>query len=204
MIRTDGRVARALGRAIALGLCLAILTMEAEPMGTVAQGGGTIFACRAGPRSSFPEGTILSPRIGGGPGCPFDDLSPIQWQTRGDRGPRGPSGERGRRGPRGETGEAGEPGEAGAAGAPGTPGVLSTYAVIRPAPIEGGTRFASQALCDPGDVATGGGFITNGIILSSQPGGEDEQVWHSEALDNEEGSSGVKTSVICVDNPPLR
>jgi hypothetical protein len=81
--------------------------------------------------------------------------------------------------------------------------VLRTYAVIRPAPIEVGARFAAEAGCDAGDVATGGGFITNGVILSSLPGA-DEDAWRSEALDSEEGTSGVKTSVICVDNPPFR
>jgi hypothetical protein len=65
--------------------------------------------------------------------------------------------------------------------------------------------MASEALCDAGDVATGGGFITNGVILSSLIGGADARDgWRSEALDPESNASGVKTSVICVDNPPLR
>ena len=75
---------------------------------------------------------------------------------------------------------------------------------IRPAPIEGGTHFGAEALCDPGDVATGGGFVTNGAILTSLVGGEGRrQGWQSTATD-EEGTSGVKTSVVCVDNPPFR
>jgi hypothetical protein len=65
--------------------------------------------------------------------------------------------------------------------------------------------MASEALCDPGDVATGGGFLTNGTILASGVGGGGAaQGWRSEARDDGQGASGVKTTVVCVDNPPLR
>jgi hypothetical protein len=194
------------GRLVAAALCLVVAAAGLDVPAAVAQGGNTIFACRYTFTDGFTSpGTILNPRVGGGPGCGnLQNVAPISWQVRGPRGARGPAGERGRRGPRGEKGEVGEDGATGPAGAPGEAGVLSTYAVIVPAPIESGTHMASEALCDPGDVATGGGFLTNGIILASGVGGGGAaQGWRSEARDDGQGASGVKTTVVCVDNPPL-
>lgn len=202
-------VARGLpGRALALALCLALAGWGVHVPPADAQGGGTIFACYYTNVDgySIPEDTIMNPRRGSPPACnQLSNGAPINWQSRGPRGPRGSAGVRGQRGPRGERGEAGQAGSPGPAGTPGSAGVLSTYAVIVPAPIESGTHMASEALCDRGDVATGGGFLTNGAILASTVGGEgDAQGWQSEARDEGEGASGVKTTVICVDNPPLR
>jgi hypothetical protein len=54
-------------------------------------------------------------------------------------------------------------------------------------------------------VATGGGFVTSAVILSSMAGGVDGQAgWVSRAFDPEAGTFGVKSSVVCVDNPPFR
>jgi hypothetical protein len=194
------------GRSLALMLCLAVVGVGIDLRIAAAQGGGAVFACRyTHEDGSFPEGTILSPQSNGPPNCGAVSPSvPIQWQVRGPRGSRGPTGPQGRRGPRGEAGSPGGPGEAGARGEPGVDGVLRTYAVIQPAPVETGTYRAAQALCDAGDVATGGGFVTNGAILSSIVDGEgDQQGWSSTAFD-EASSSGVKTSVVCIDNPPFR
>jgi hypothetical protein len=196
------------GRLLVLVLCLAMGVAGLDVRAAVAQGGRTLFACRYNPVDgySLPTDTIMDPRVGNPAPCgSWSNGHPISWQIRGPRGARGPAGERGRRGPRGEKGKAGEDGATGPAGAPGAAGVLSTYGVIVPAPIESGTHMASEALCDPGDVATGGGFLTNGTILSSSVGGDGAaEGWHSEARDDGQGASGVKTTVICVDNPPLR
>jgi hypothetical protein len=204
---SEGAVRGLPRRLLALALCVALAGAGLDVDPVVAQGASTLFACRYSPIDgySLPEDTIMDPGVGAPRPCgQWSNGNPIQWRIRGSRGSRGPAGERGRRGARGEAGEAGEPGPVGPVGAPGTDGVLRTYAVIRPAPIEVGVRFAAEAGCDAGDIATGGGFITNGVILSSLPGGDDQRAWRSVALDSEEGTSGVKTSVICVDNPPFR
>lgn len=208
MTRIEVSARGLLGRALALGLGLAAVGASVAVPDVAGQGSRTIFACRyTNTDGSFPAGTILLPRLGGGPApCPFPaDMEPISWQTRGTRGATGPAGERGRRGPRGEQGTAGEQGPTGPRGEPGDDGVLRTYAVIAPAPVGGGTHMASQASCDPGDVATGGGFLTNGVILANRVGiAAGQEAWRSEALDSEGDLAGVKTSVVCVDNPPLR
>lgn len=194
------------GHLVAAALCLVVAAAGLDSPAAVAQGANTIFACRYTFTDGFTSpGTILNPRVGGGPGCGnLSNAVPISWQIRGPRGARGPAGERGRRGPKGEKGKVGADGAAGPAGAQGAPGVLRTYAVIVPAPIESGTHMASEAACDRGDVATGGGFLTNGTILATRVSDGTAQGWRSEARDDGEGASGVKTTVVCVDNPPLR
>jgi hypothetical protein len=207
MTRVEATIQGLPGRLVAAALCLVVAAAGLEAPAAVAQGNNTIFACRYTFTDGFTSpGTILNPRVGGGPGCGnLNNVQPIQWQVRGPRGARGPAGEQGRRGPRGEKGEVGEDGATGPAGPAGVDGTLSTYAVIVPAPIESGTHMASEALCDPGDVATGGGFLTNGTILASGISGDGAaQGWRSEARDDGQGASGVKTTVVCVDNPPLR
>jgi hypothetical protein len=195
-------------RLLAALLCLVLASAGLDVPPVVAQGRGTLFAClhEFSNGISLPNDTITDPSTAGPRSCdPSDNLVPISWRLQGPRGARGLDGERGRRGPRGERGEAGEAGQTGPAGPAGVDGTLSTYAVIVPAPIESGTHMASEALCDPGDVATGGGFLTNGTILASDVGGDGAAGgWRSEARDDGEGASGVKTTVVCVDNPPLR
>jgi hypothetical protein len=204
--RTETSVRGLPGRSLAVVLCMVLAWAGIDVSPVVAQG-GTIFACRYYliDGYSIPEGTILNPRTSSPPNC--DQLSnaePISWRVRGPRGPKGPEGPRGRPGPQGEPGAAGPEGPAGLAGEPGAPGVLHTYAVIVPAPVTGGPVVAAQALCDAGDVATGGGFLTSGTIRSTIIDDAGDQGWRSEAVDPEDGAASVKSTVVCVDNPPLR
>jgi hypothetical protein len=63
----------------------------------------------------------------------------------------------------------------------------------------------AQSSCDPGDVMTGGGFITSGILetssgqFSGSPTG-----WRATADRRPDGPSSLKTQTICYDLPPLR
>ena len=91
---------------------------------------------------------------------------------RGPAGPQGPQGPAGQRGPRGAEGPAGPQGPQGPAGpqgargpsgAQGEPGVIGGYVrssiVLN---IPAGSDGSVFAACDPGDLATGGGFSTFG------------------------------------------
>ncbi len=90
----------------------------------------------------------------------------------GPTGPTGPTGPPGAPGDPGEPGEPGEPGPAGPTGPPGPPGPTGppgpsalaavytrTAMVTEPGPDDSElTTLTAEALCDPGDVALGGGL----------------------------------------------
>jgi hypothetical protein len=201
---SDGHGLRWRAPALALCLVLACVGIDVTPM---AAQGGTIHACRyLNEDGAFTVGTLYNVSVGSPLSCgQYQPAEPISWRMRGARGPRGPEGQRGRPGPQGEPGAVGPEGPAGPVGEPGAPGVLHTYAVIVPAPITGGPAVAAEAVCDAGDVATGGGFLTSGVIRSSfVSDAEGQSGWRGEAVDTEEGAASLKSTVVCVDNPPLR
>ncbi|GFH36416.1 collagen-like protein [Streptomyces pacificus] len=111
---------------------------------------------------------------------------------QGDRGPRGPQGEQGEqgdRGPRGPQGFQGEQGES---------GVFGAYVRVgEPGPI-------SVVECDPGDIATGGGFeVPEGVpdILDAQssvPIGDPPFGWQVVAQDPV-GGLFITAYVVCAD-----
>jgi hypothetical protein len=90
--------------------------------------------------------------------------------VRGPRGPRGPRGLRGLRGPRGLQGPQGLKGDTGAQGAQGNQGVpgsnAATNEVVRTTVFTspnqaGGANGGGSVICQPGETATGGGYILN-------------------------------------------
>lgn len=74
-------------------------------------------------------------------------------------GQRGVQGNSGQQGPQGSPGGLGSQGPKGAAGANGATNVV----------VRDGTPGASQAVCHPGERATGGGAEANGSLTTSEP-----------------------------------
>jgi len=131
----------------------------------------------------------------------------ITWLKVPERGAKGDRGPRGTRGERGSKGDPGEPGQLGKRGAHGQPGTLRLYRVISPCEAcEGGeTEKTASVACDEGDLALGGGFVTDGLILASRATGEsDLDGWSASAVLAPEGSNGAQSHLICHDLPPLR
>jgi len=117
------------------------------------------------PEDCLPSETSLNWSITG----PQGDQGPQGQQgPQGEEGPQGEQGLQGEQGPQGEQGTQGEqgsqgqPGEDGKPGEQGPPGVQNVYfrdsAFIV---MEPGTYGHGQAVCDPGDFATGGGWYLN-------------------------------------------
>ena len=131
--------------------------------------------------------------------------------TQGPPGPTGPQGPPGATGSQGIQGIQGPPGVNGTQGPPG-PSTINTTNVYT---VVGNTTtstsvglFSSIALCDAGDTAQSGSFVTNGsaLIRSDKPLAT-ENGWNATAQrlapaqgPNEPGS--VTADVICFDNPP--
>lgn len=133
--------------------------------------------------------------------------SEIAWLRVPDRGATGNRGPRGNRGERGRKGEPGKPGEPGQRGTSGEPGTLRLYNVVSPCQACAGsqTEKTASVACDEGDLALGGGFITDGLILGSVATGEgDVEGWSALAVVAPEGSNGAQSHLICHDLPPLR
>ena len=150
------------------------------------------------------EGYLFNPGASNCTDSSFGPSTLLRFQTTGPRGPRGARGDRGQRGKRGERGEQGPLGATGSRGEAGADGALHTYTVTVAG--DGVTALSAQAGCDAGDVATGGGFLTNGTILASLDLSEEElEGWLATATQQEpEVELGTKGHVVCVDNPPLR
>ena len=56
------------------------------------------------------------------------------------------------------------------------------------------------ASCDKGDLATGGGFETDGLILASLGEGSPSPTgWHASALASADGMSELEVHVLCAD-----
>ena len=130
--------------------------------------------------------------------------TPVAFSISGPRGPRGPRGDRGPRGRSGVPGSPGEPGDRGPRGPAGSEGELNTYAVIS-APSSGTAVVMTDATCDEGDVASGGGFQADAAVLASLDLTEDElEGWSAELFGDGGDLVSGKTYVVCVDLPPLR
>lgn len=147
------------------------------------------------------QGNLFGVVVGTGAGC--DGLTKIVWNQRGERGAVGKAGERGRRGPRGRPGEAGADGPKGDPGPAGPQGPtldLVTYARSASTSGADGRLMTVTATCDEGDLATGGGFETDGTIIASLgQGSPSPTAWQAMALASSEGSSDLSVSVICAD-----
>jgi hypothetical protein len=134
------------------------------------------------------------------PSCP--QVSVIKWNERGARGPAGAKGEKGQRGKKGRAGEDGKVGPKGDTGPRGAQGPaleLVTYSVSASTSGEAGRLMTVSASCDEGDLATGGGFDTDGTILASVGvGGSSPTGWQAIALAGEEASE-VTVQAICAD-----
>jgi hypothetical protein len=95
--------------------------------------------------------------------------TPITWNQTGPAGVPGPTGPAGPAGPVGPAGPAGDTGPAGPAGPQGPAGVAGVPIVrqgetVRIYPSDVGNTGDVVARCEPGEVATGGGF--NGIVAT--------------------------------------
>jgi hypothetical protein len=154
------------------------------------------------------SGLIRAIAVGSGPARPcYSYETPIRWQQSPGRGPRGARGPEGALGRAGRAGPPGSTGPAGAQGERGPDGSLPLYRLESPCQACSGEDPPPEAAvsCDPGDVALGGGFITDGLILGSVALGVDTTVgWSAPAVVAEEGSNGTQAQIVCHDLPPLR
>ena len=134
-------------------------------------------------------------------------MQQISWRVVPAKGPRGDQGQRGNRGRDGRAGEPGEQGAPGLRGERGEHGTFHVYSLTSPCQTctEAGATPAAEVRCDPGDVALGGGFITDGLILGSTATGANRPTgWAAPAAVAAEGSIGSQAQLICQDRPPLR
>jgi len=184
------------------------------------------YECRTGPFEGFFVSSVEFCK-----NVKFDDkdrkdVRDNRTGTQGPPGPPGPPGQTGPQGPPGATGSQGIQGIQGPPGVNGTqgpPGVNGTQGPPGPSTINttnvytvvGNTTtstgfglFSSIALCDAGDTAQSGSFVTNGtaLIRSDKPLAT-ENGWNATAqrlvpsqVPNEPGS--VTADVQCFDNPP--
>jgi hypothetical protein len=67
----------------------------------------------------------------------------------------------------------------------------------------GGRLLAVEASCRSGDLATGGGFDTDGIILSSMGiGGDSPTGWRALALSDEDVETRLTVMAVCTGSAP--
>ncbi|GMR02841.1 MAG: hypothetical protein BMS9Abin20_1192 [Acidimicrobiia bacterium] len=113
----------------------------------------------------------------------------------GPEGPVGPQGSDGAVGPRGPAGPQGPAGAVGPEGPPGPP--LNFYSTTVPLTSEGNSPSSGIAYCDPGDSATGGGFVLDKFakVLENRPTDLNDG-WR--VLVKEKNKSGT-VYVICAD-----
>ncbi len=178
------------------------------------------YECRTGPFEGFFVSSVEFCK-----NVKFDDnkrdhRDNNQTGTQGPPGPQGPpgiNGANGAQGPPGTTGPAGPPGATGSTGATGTQGPpgpstinpTNVYTVVGNTTTSTGFGlFSSIALCDAGDTAQSGSFVTNGtaLIRSDKPLAT-ENGWNATAQrlipvqgPSEPGS--VTADVQCFDNSP--
>ncbi len=195
---------------IALALALALV-------------GGTILIAlpvlAAGPVYSgcIVDGTLR--RVTIGTNAPCTSGVRILWNVPGTKGPRGPQGARGAQGNKGAKGVKGRTGKVGPDGADGADGKdgknglrgpvgppgqqgsaldVQTYVVTAAAGESGGSLTASVS-CEEGDLATGGGFETDGTIRTSLGSGSPSPTGWRAATSAEDPGSSLKVHVVCAD-----
>ena len=146
-----------------------------------------------------------------------DDRKDNQTGTQGPPGPQGqqgPPGADGAQGPPGADGAQGPPGADGAQGPPGADGAQGPAGPEGPSVLNS-TRFytedgdpdiSSTALCDEGDIVTGGGYRKSGTTIDVLNNSPNFIVngWTASGFLEGGGSSTVTAFVRCLDNPPLR
>lgn len=127
----------------------------------------------------------------------------------GPPGPQGPRGFRGPEGPRGQAGQPGSQGQRGPAGPKGEPGVVGAY--MRSSislTIPAGSEGSIGADCDPGDIATSGGFTTDGPgaleVYEARPAGTTEEPlvpvsYLVKAANGADQDHDLQAWVICLD-----
>ena len=126
--------------------------------------------------------------------------------TQGPPGPQGPPGFNGTQGPQGIQGIQGPIGPNGTQGPPGPSGIANISFYSREGQIDDGDNpdelLTSIASCDSGDVAVGGGYITNTVtkILGSAPN-DAQDSWVSSGIPDG-GTGSIIANVICFDSPP--
>jgi hypothetical protein len=138
---------------------------------------------------------------------PGSGLQQISWRTDPAKGAKGGRGPRGARGAKGATGDPGQAGAPGVRGERGEPGTFAVYSLMSPCQTctDAGATPAAATSCDAGDIALGGGFITDGLILGSMAtGGDSATGWSAPAAVAAAGSNGTQSQLICHDLPPLR
>jgi hypothetical protein len=192
----DSHRPRLLLRTAAAAAALALAAASLTAIGASAAG-NTYSGCLA-------QGSLYNVAIGNSPYASCSGAALIRWNQQGAKGATGPKGAKGKRGPKGDPGEQGPRGEAGSRGLPGADLRLRTYTVASETLGSGGQLLQTAADCDAGDLATGGGFDTDGLILASLGIGEPSPTgWQAIAQANEESTTLV-ASVVCADLPPLR
>ncbi|MEL7450664.1 MAG: hypothetical protein AAFN78_15730, partial [Pseudomonadota bacterium] len=120
-------------------------------------------------------------------------------------GPAGPEGPQGPAGPQGDQGAIGPIGPVGPQGPQGPAGVLGFYQRTASSAFVPDFQVVTvEAVCDPGDVATGGGFgfetsETGWLVsISAIPSGFNDR-WRVEALHREDGPQQISAQVVCAD-----
>jgi hypothetical protein len=183
-----------LAGALSAVLTLALLAVAALP--AAAQNTGQVFV---GCGFSVGDFRILAVTVGQ-PNFSCEGYPRYTWNRQGSRGvkgvkgPRGNEGKQGKRGARGTSGSQGTTGVGGASG----PRAHVTYPSSATTSGSAGRLLVAEASCRPGDLATGGGFATEGTIISSMSiGGDSPTGWRALALSDEEAETSLTVMAVC-------
>jgi Collagen triple helix repeat (20 copies) len=180
----------------------------------VALGGGAYAA------TTLPKNSVKSKQIANGQVKPADiaanavnsakvaDFSLLAQDFKAGQLPAGPAGPQGARGPQGAQGPPGPqgpPGEPGADGQPGEDGFA--YTAVTEDMLQfsaAGQTLDKTVSCEPGEIATGGGFAGTAegiVILDSAPWGQSPvagpTAWRVRAINNLSASYAFTVYVIC-------
>ena len=147
------------------------------------------YECRTGPFEGFFVSSV-------------EFCKHVKFDNRDDRKDNNRTGTQGPPGPAGPAGPAGADGTDGTQGPPGPEGP-SVLNATRFYTEEGISETGSIALCDDGDIVTGGGFRESGEIDVFQSFPDFIQNGWT-VTGNFDGSGQVTAFVRCFDNPPLR
>jgi hypothetical protein len=186
--RTTGLLATAAG--------VALVATSVGASGAMAQG-NTYTGCLS-------QGTLFNVAIGSSPFSSCGSAALIRWNQRGEKGAAGAKGQRGRRGAKGDQGAQGPRGEEGARGVPGADLQLRTYSVSATTSGSEAQLLQIAADCDEGDLATGGGFETDGLILASLATGVPSPTGWQAIAEAGESTTALTVTAICADLPPSR
>jgi len=175
-------------------LALALLGVAALP--AAAQNASKVFVGCGIPISDLQLLVVVV----GEPNASCEGYPRYTWNRQGSRGVKGAKGPRGNEGRTGKRGERGATGSQGASGVNGANGarVHVTYPSSATTTGSGGRLLVAEVSCRPGDLATGGGFTTDGTILSSiSIGGDSPTGWRALALSDEDFETSLTVMAIC-------